>query len=165
MQTLVHVSTCCCGLADRPGYSTAYRHLLCTQILAAQQSKHSLFTCTGPLLAHSWTCLTLLCRSCCSACLAMSVGAKSATGLSSTRAQSSATLPMPHTATDSTRDKSTGRSRRSGWPLYHHTNSRAACTPWLSCSSCRKRRAKSVLYRDKMLLACVMCHAWLCFCH
>lgn len=92
------------------------------------------FTCTGPRRAHRCTWRTLLCRSCCSACCAMSVAASCSTGRSSTRAQSSATLPMPHTATDSTQDRSTGSCCWSGCPLYHHTNSRAANTPVLSCA-------------------------------
>mmetsp|Transcript_2022 Transcript_2022/g.5128 ORF Transcript_2022/g.5128 Transcript_2022/m.5128 type:complete len:233 (-) Transcript_2022:161-859(-) len=63
-----------------------------------------------------------------SACDATSVTDSALGSCSSTRAQSSATLPIPHTATLSTRRRSTGRPAASGCPLYHHTNSRALNT-------------------------------------
>ena len=45
-----------------------------------------------------------------------------------------ATFPSPAMATLLVRDRSTGRSRYSGCPLYHHTNSRAEKTPGRSCA-------------------------------
>eukprot|EP00958_Prasinococcus_capsulatus_P029625 scaffold7576_cov417-Prasinococcus_capsulatus_cf.AAC.2 len=41
------------------------------------------------------------------------------------RAQSRATFPWPKIATCFTLLRSSWRSLRSGWPLYHHTKSRA----------------------------------------
>lgn len=49
--------------------------------------------------------------------------------------RSPATLPSPAMATDRVRDKSTGRLRYAGCPLYHHTNSRAENTPGSSCKA------------------------------
>ena len=54
-----------------------------------------------------------------------------------------ATLPSPAMATLRVADRSTGRSRYCGCPLYHHTNSRAENTPGRSCTGGPGHKAQS----------------------
>lgn len=55
-------------------------------------------------------------------------------GCALSKARAPATLPRPAMATERVRERSMGRCRYAGWPLYHHTNSRADSTPGRSCA-------------------------------